>query len=78
MQADVERDFLPRDGGGANEAGAGRTVDVLHRHVELAVLLAEIEHPDDVRVPQASADARFVDEHGDENPGRARTGARCA
>ena len=66
VQADVERDRPRRVGRGANEARAGRAVDVLHRHVELAVLLAEVEHLDDVRVAEARADPRLVDEHGDE------------
>ena len=66
VEADVERDVLAARRGGADEARAGRPVDVLHRHVELAVLLAEVEHLDDVRVAEARADARLVDEHGDE------------
>ena len=53
-------------GGGADEARARRAVDVLHRHVELAVLLAEVEDLDDVRVAEPRADARLVDEHRDE------------
>jgi hypothetical protein len=63
--------------GGADEARARRPVDVLHRHVELAVLLAEVEHLHDVRVAQARADARLVDEHRDEVGSRA-TAAGCA
>ena len=50
-------------GGRADEARARRPVDVLHRHVELAVVLAEVEHLHDVRVPQAGAHPRLVDEH---------------
>ena len=66
VQAHVERQLLALRGGGADEARARRAVDVLHRHVELAVLLAEVEHLDDVRVAEAGADARLVDEHRDE------------
>ena len=57
--------LAPR-GGGADEARARRAVDVLHRHVELAVLLAEVEHLHDVRVAEPRAHARLVDEHRDE------------
>src|ERR1019366_5492397 len=38
----------------------------LHRHVQLAVLLAEVEHLHHVRMTEASADPGLVDEHGDE------------
>ena len=40
--------------------------DVLHRDVEVLVVLAELEHLDDVRVRQLHRDPRLVHEHVDE------------
>ncbi len=69
-EGDVERNverhlFAPRRSR-ANETCAGGAVDVLHGHVEFFVVLAEVEHLDDVRVAEASGYPRLVDEHRDE------------
>ncbi len=66
VERGVERDLLASRRGGADEARGGGAVDVLHRHVQLAVVLAEVEDLHDVRVCEAGADARLVDEHRDE------------
>jgi hypothetical protein len=63
VQAHVERQLLALRRGRADDARAGGAVDVLHRHVELTVLLAEVEDLDDVRVAQARTHPRLVDEH---------------
>ena len=78
VETDVERDVFAAGRSGADEPRARRAVDVLHRHVELAVLLPEVEHLDDVRMPEARANPGLVDEHGDEVRVAARTAARCA
>ncbi len=66
VEADVEQDVVAPGGRRADQAGPRRAVDVLHRHVEFAVLLSEVEDLDDVRVAEVGADARLVDEHRDE------------
>ncbi len=66
VEADVEVDVFTARRCRADQPRPRRAVDVLHRHVELAVLLAEVEHLDDVRVRQARAYPRLVDEHRDE------------
>ncbi len=43
VERHVERDVLAARGGCADQPRARRAVDVLHGHVELAVLLAEVE-----------------------------------
>ena len=66
VERDLERDVLAARRRGPDQTRAGRPVDVLHGHVELAVLLAEVEDRHDVRVGEASRDAGLVDEHRDE------------
>src|SRR3954451_233321 len=43
-----------------------RSLDELHRHVELATFFAEIDNLHQVRVGELGAQARFVDEHRNE------------
>ena len=66
LHAHVEGNGLVLRCRGANEPRAGGAVDVLHRHVHLVVLLAEVEDLDDVRMTEPRRHPRLVDEHGDE------------
>ena len=66
VQRRLERNVLSASRRRAHEPSGRGAVDVLHRHVQLAVVLAEGEHLDDVRVREPGADARLVDEHRDE------------
>ena len=70
LVGDVERrsrrDRLSALRGRAKQRGAGDAVHVLHHDVELALVLAELEHLGDVRMVQRPGDPRFVAEHLDE------------
>ena len=48
---------------GSEQLGAVDAVDVLHRHVELAVRVTEIDDLDEIRMREPGVDARFVTEH---------------
>jgi hypothetical protein len=69
-ERDVERHFgghrLASRRRRARDLRARRPLDEFHRHVELALFFAEVEHLHEVRMRQMRAQASFVDEHGDE------------
>ena len=73
-EADLARDVSDHRGrqlstGGPHRpqhARQRRSLDVLHRQEQHAVVLAELVHLHDVRVVQAAQDLRFVSEHPNE------------
>ena len=60
---DHRRDPLAAAGDRVEEAHQVDALDQLHRQVEVAVDLAEVEDLDDVGVVEAEGDLRLVDEH---------------
>ena len=65
VQRDVERHRVAARRNHAQHAAEARAFDQLHRQVQLAAVLAEVEDLDDVRVLQLTGERRFVDEHRD-------------
>ncbi len=63
VQHDTELDAPTPRRHRLEHVGAGRAVDELHRHVQRAVVLAEIEHLHQIRMVQLGVDASFVAEH---------------
>ena len=54
----------------AHDAAKRHAGDILHRHVERAVLLAEVVHGGDARMVDAAQDLRLVEEHRANGLGR--------
>jgi tRNA pseudouridine55 synthase len=66
VQGGLQRQHVGPAGDTAQQLRSAGTLNELHHHIQLRIVLTEVEHLHNVRVTQLSRDTRFVDEHGNE------------